>query len=55
MDFHIISTHQQNKDDTTPLQLVSAAQVAYWKKIEANYLELLEKPADLVGPSSLRR
>jgi len=45
MDFHILSTHQRGSDDDTPLQMVSAEQVAYWQRIEANYADLLEKLA----------
>jgi hypothetical protein len=51
MDFHILSTHQRNSDDDTPLQMVSAEQVAYWQRIEAEYLRLLEQLAEAVEPA----
>lgn len=48
MDFHILSTHQRTPDDWTPMQMVSAEQVAYWKQVEADYLALLAKLAEPV-------
>jgi hypothetical protein len=52
MDFHILSTHQRNSDDATPLQMVSAEQVAYWQRIETEYLRLLEQLAEIVEVKS---
>ena len=39
----IFCTHQHSPEDATPLHMVSAEQVAYWIRIEAEYLRLLEK------------
>lgn len=49
----IFTTHHAGSDDTTPLQMVSAEQIAYWKQVEANYLALLAKlavPAEAAPP-----
>lgn len=50
MDFHVFTTHR-GVDDETPLQLISAHQLAYYKQVEAAYLGLLQRlaePADEV-------
>lgn len=38
---HVLTTHRGEADET-PLQMVSAAQVAYWKRVEGEYIKLLE-------------
>lgn len=38
---HVLTTHRGEADET-PLQLVSATQVAYWQRIETLFAELLE-------------
>lgn len=44
----IFSTHRKDAADETPLQMVSAEQVAYWRRIEVEYLRLLEQLAEVV-------
>ena len=43
-DAHVMTTHRCENDET-PLHLVSAAKVAYWQTLEADYGVLLEKLA----------
>lgn len=43
-DVHVMTTHRCEVDETT-LHLVSAAKVAYWQTLEADYKLLLEKLA----------
>ena len=52
MEFHahVFTTHQAGKDDGSPLHLVSAEQVAYWKQIEVDYIALMVKLAEVVEP-----
>jgi hypothetical protein len=59
MDFHVLSaggaahvmtTHRCEVDET-PLQLVSAARVAHWMRIEQEHAELLLKHATGEGDS----
>lgn len=45
----ILTTHHRGEADTTPLRMVSAEQVTYWMRIEAEYLRLLEQLAEVVG------
>jgi hypothetical protein len=44
-DAHVMTTHRCEVDET-PLHLVSAAKVAYWQTLEADYNLLLEKLAE---------
>jgi hypothetical protein len=37
MDFHVFTTHQR-RDDSTPLQLISAELLAYYRSLEASAL-----------------
>lgn len=48
MDFHVLTTHR-GVDDETPLQLISAEQLAYYQQVEAAYLGLLQRLAEPVG------
>lgn len=42
MDFHILSVHtRDNKDDGTPLQFISGAQLAYYQAVEAAAMALV--------------
>lgn len=41
---HVLTTHRGEADET-PLQLVSAAKVAYWQKVEQELAALLKKEA----------
>jgi hypothetical protein len=35
MDFHVLSTHCRDSADTSPLQFISAEQLAYLQLVEA--------------------
>lgn len=41
MDFHVLSVHTRDGDDGTPLQMISAEQLAYFKALEAALVVLL--------------
>jgi hypothetical protein len=41
MDFHVLSVHTRDGDDGTPLQFISAEQLAYFKALEAALVVLL--------------
>jgi hypothetical protein len=42
MDFHVLSTHSSGRSDDSPLQLISVELLAYYRRIEAEYLRLRE-------------
>lgn len=55
---HLMTIHRAEKDET-PLQMVSAAQIKEWMRMEVDYDALMarleepeEAPIDEVGPSS---
>lgn len=48
MDFHILTTHRGPVDET-PLQMISAHQLAYYQRVEAAYLGLLQRLAEPAG------
>lgn len=49
MDFHVLSTHGRNADDTSPLQLISAEQLAHYQAMERAVLAFLAALGS-VGP-----
>jgi hypothetical protein len=42
MDFHVLSTHSSGRSDDSPLQFISEEKLAYYRRIEAEYLRLQE-------------
>lgn len=48
MEFHVFTTHRGPVDET-PLQMISAQQLAYYQRMEAAYLGLLQRLAEPVG------
>lgn len=42
MKIHVLTTHYRGGDDNTPMHYISGAQLEAYRRIEAEYLKLLQ-------------
>jgi hypothetical protein len=60
IEFHVFTTHTASADDSSPLELISAGELARYRAIEQSYAELCAAVASLlvkaqfVGPDAER-